>query len=197
MKSTLVVFIAITNLLLFHTQLVLGSPDSTYFMVHEQADLAERENNLSSVPVLADSETPKIKGESLRGVSEALESTTKRPNPIGIGLDRPASDGHSSGATHSLSINLDGRCKTRIPEASHENAVHADCFAATTGNTTAHAQFVRIQTPSIVEAFYSKNQRLLQSWSAGYDNSLFVDPNQAGFISHYFSILRARNLIVP
>lgn len=54
-----------------------------------------------------------------------------------------------------------------------------------------------IQTPSIVEAFYSRNQQMLQDWKVGYDNSLFIDPNQAGFISPYFSLLRARNLIVP
>lgn len=190
---------------------------------------------LSSVPVLSESRVDATHGKCDTIEDEALESTTKRPNPIGIGLDRPASDGHSSGATHSLSINLDSKYPLRFAQTEHEGANNLDSERTESkvnldgGMESRHASRESlsdhdtlpateerntkwpprenqdnsgssappIQTPSIVEAFYSHNQRMLQDWKVGYDNSLFIDPNQAGFISPYFSLLRARNLIVP
>lgn len=191
--------------------------------------------HLSSVPVLAESRVDATHGKCDTIEDEALESTTKRPNPLGIGLDRPASDGHSSGATQSI---LDGGVEksqeTRwqngkdIPEArgpkgtspmrkvsgstislkqTSEGSVSPIQTPSTTFPVTKGASSRSIagfapksgtlSTPSIVEAFYSQNQKLLQDWKVPYDNSLFVRLDQPGFIQPYFSLLRARNLIVP
>lgn len=193
MKSTLVVFFILT-------MKALGNSDSTYFMVHEQTGLAECENNLSSS--LESSPQGELQPKNKAGAAtQSLSINLDGKQALRFAQIEHEGANNLDSERIEYIVNLDGELTRNRRSTAGEIAINA-----TARQPAPQAPLVwldkwkrilPIQTPSIVEAFYSRNQQMLQDWKVGYDNSLFVRLDQPGFISPYFSILRARNLIVP